>query len=118
MSILVRKKQAREKAAQEAKKHSVRRARPVMAALSLPEDVSEDGVRMILLGSRRALVENILGIADVGQNSIRLVARAGVLTFQGRALALTDVREGALAVSGQIEAVLLPGNMPEEARHD
>jgi len=80
-----------------------------MAALSLPEDVGEDGVRVILLGGSRALVENMLGVADIGRDCIRLATRAGILSFKGKELALTDVREGALAVSGQIEAVLLPG---------
>lgn len=118
MSIWIRKKQARKNAAREEKKRSTRRVKPVLAALSLPDDVSEGGVRVILLGGQRALVENILGVADVGRESIRLVTRAGVMTFQGHDLLLTDVREGALAVGGQIESVLLPCDAPEEARHD
>ena len=108
MSIRDLKRKAKAKEADEMKAHSHRRPRPVLAALSLPEDVSEDGVRVILLGGGRALVENHLGVADVGREMIRLVTRAGVLTFQGKELTLTDVRAGALAVNGRIEAVLLP----------
>lgn len=111
------KRQARLQAAKESKARSHRRAKPVLAALSLPEDVSEDGVRVILLGSGRALVENMLGVADVGREEIRLTTRAGLLTFQGSGLMLTDVREGALAVGGRIESVRLPGEFPEAA-HD
>jgi len=114
MSIQVLKRKARTGAADEKKKHSVRRAKPVLAALSLPEDISEDGVRVILLGEGRALIENHLGIADIGQNAIRLVTRAGVLSVLGKELSLTDVREGALAVNGRIESV----QMPAEAQRD
>lgn len=117
MSIRDLKKKAKANAAEELKARSHRRPRPVLAALSLPEDVGEDGVRVILLGGGRALVENLLGVADVGRDCIRLATRAGILSFRGRELALTDVREGALAVSGQIEEVLLPG-AAGEAGHD
>jgi len=117
MSIRVLKKRAREKEAEAIKKHSHLRARPVLAALSLPEDVSEDGVRVILLGAGRALVENMLGVAQIGREEIRLIARGGILTLQGEELALSDVREGALAVNGRIRAVLMPEQSAEE-RHD
>lgn len=117
MNMREMKKQAKAKDAAETKAHFRRRAKPVLAALSLPEDVSEDGVRVILLGGGRALVENMLGVADIGREEIRLVTRAGILTVQGRELMLTDVREGALAVNGQIESVHLPGDFPEAA-HD
>lgn len=117
MSIRDLKRRAKARTAGEIKAHSHRRARPVLAALSLPEDVGEDGVRVILLGGSRALIENILGVADVGQNEIRLAARAGLVTVRGEELELTDVREGALAVSGRIGAVLLPGQFREKS-HD
>lgn len=117
MSIRDLKKRAREKETETIKKYSHRRARPMLAALSLPEDVSEDGMRVILLGGGRALVENMLGVADIGREEIRLIARGGILAFQGRDLSITDVREGALAVSGRIHAVLMPQTDAEE-RHD
>lgn len=117
MSIRNLKRKAKADAADERKMHSRRRTRPVLAALSLPEDVGEDGVRVILLGGSRALVENMLGVADIGRDCIRLATRAGILSFKGKELVLTDVREGALAVSGQIEAVLLPG-AAGEGGHD
>lgn len=117
MNLREKKRQAQLKAAADAKAHAHRRPKPVLAALSLPEDVSEDGVRVILLGGGRALVENMLGVADIGREEIRLATRAGILTFRGSGLMLTDVREGALAVNGRIESVLLPGDFPEAA-HD
>ena len=108
MSIWIRKKRALDRAAREEKARKARRPKPVLEALSLPEDVSGNSVRVILLGDRCALVENHLGVAEIGREEIRLVTRRGVMTFRGPELRLTDVREGALTVSGQIEAVLLP----------
>ena len=115
MSIWIRKKQARAQAAQETKKRSARHPRPALEALSLPEDVAGNSVRVILMGSDRALVENLLGVADVGQESIRLTTRSGLMTFRGQGLYLTDVRSGAAAVAGRIEAVELPHADREEA---
>ena len=117
MSIRDMNRKAQTKTAEGLRKYSRRRIKPVLAALSLPEDVSGDDVRVILLGDGRALIENHLGVADVGQDMIRLVTRAGLLSVQGRELSLTDVREGALAVNGRIEAVLLPPS-ETEAGHE
>ena len=118
MSIWIRKKQAREKAAQEARKRTARRKRPVLEALSLPEDVSQGSARVILLGGRRALIENLLGVADVGQEEIRLATREGILTVRGQSLMLTDVREGALTVAGRIDSIGLPPSGEEADGHD
>ena len=117
MSIRDLKRKAQARAAEEMKAHSHRRAKPVLAALSLPEDVSGDEIRVILLGGGRALVENHLGVADVRPDEIRLAVRGGILSFRGKKLTLTDVREGALAVNGRIESVLLPA-AEQEAEHD
>lgn len=112
MNIQARKKQARDRADREAKARTARRKKPVLSALTLPEDAAGNDVRVILLGGRRALIENHLGVADVGRDSVRLTTRRGMLTVSGRNLLLTDVREGALAVEGRIESVGLPH--PEE----
>lgn len=118
VSIWIRKKQAREKADREAKIHSQRKRKPALPALELPEDVAGDSARIILMGSGRALVENLLGIADVGRECIRLTIRDGIIAFRGEGLCLTDVRAGAAAVTGQIESVELPHRLREEAGHD
>ncbi len=115
MSIRTRKRQAREKSAQEKRKYVPRRVHPVLSALSIPEDAAQGCVRVMLLGSGRALVENHLGVADVGRNMIRLSTRQGILAFYGEKLRLQDVRIGALSVQGQIERVELPTNTGEEA---
>ncbi len=118
MSIWIRKKQARASAAQETKRRTKRSPRPALEALSLPDDVSGGGVRVILMGGRRALIENHLGVADVRRETICLATREGLLTVQGKSLRLTDAREGALAVEGRIEAVLFPPTGEEASGHD
>ena len=115
MSIRIRKRRAQEKATQERRSHASRRAHPVMSALSIPEDAASGCVRVMLLGSGRALVENHLGVADVGKDSIRLSTRQGILAFYGRELQLADVRIGALSVRGCIERIELPREGREEA---
>ena len=114
MSIWIRKRQARSKSAQEMRRYAPRRAHPVLSALSLPEDAA-GCVRVILMGSGRALVENHLGVADVGKESIRLSTREGLLSFHGTELTLCDVRTGALSVCGRIERIELPNAVREEA---
>ncbi len=118
MSILIRKKQARAYAAQQKRERAVRHPRPPLGALMLPDDVAENTVRVILLGSGHALVENYLGVADVARGSIRLTTRTGILSFHGQELKLTDVRTGALSVRGIIEQIELPHALREEAADD
>lgn len=108
MSIWSLRKQARRKAAQEERAHAARRPHPVLDALEFPEDVTGNSVRVILLGGRRMLIENHLGVAEVGREEIRLVTREGMISIRGEELSLQDVREGALAVVGRISAVELP----------
>lgn len=115
MSIWVRKKRAEKQAKQLYKKHAARRGRPVLEALSLPRDLHENSMRLILMGSGRALVENCLSVVEIGRAQVRLRVRAGIVEFQGQNLSLTDVRPGALAVTGEIESVRLPHEIQEGA---
>lgn len=117
LSIKVRKKQAEHQAAKRTREYAGRHPRPVMPALGLPEDVSAGLARIILLGDGRALVENLTGVADVGERAIRLAVRGGIVSIEGKGLYLTDVREGALAVEGRIERVELPRADREEAEN-
>ena len=82
--------------------------RPVLEALSLPEDAAGGAVRLIALGDERLLVENHLGIAEVTATRVRLLAPEGMLAVSGEGLTLTDVRRGALCVSGVIRQIELP----------
>ncbi len=118
MSIWIRKKQAVARARQEKKERSARRSRPALEALSLPEDATGSLTRLILMGNGRALVENLLGIVEIDGTRVRLATRAGLLTFHGRGLRLTDVRRDALAVVGEIDSVELPHAEREEANAD
>ncbi len=118
MSILIRKKQARARAAQQSREHSQRHPRPPLGALALPDDVTANAVRVIALGSGHVLVENHSGVADVRSDSIRLTTKNGILSLCGQSLELRDVREGALSVYGRIERIELPHSQAEEIKHD
>lgn len=118
MSILIRKKKARERQAQKLKEKALHHPRPPMGALELPDDLTGNTVRVIVLGSARVLVENHLGVADVGRESIRLTTRTGILSFHGQSLQLTDVRQHALSVCGRIERIELPRAHREEVGND
>ena len=98
-------------------RQAARRAiRPVLEALSLPEDASGRAVRLTALGSSHLLVENHLGLAEVTAVRVRLTTPEGMLAVSGRDLRLTDVRRGALCVTGGIRLIELPAG--REAFHD
>ena len=108
MSIREKRKRARRKAAEEKRRGAAVRRHPVLNALAVPEDAAGEEVRVMLLGSGRALIENCLGVAEIGREEIRLTTRRGMMTVRGEELRLEDVRPCALAVTGRIESVALP----------
>ena len=113
--MLGRRQAARADRARE--RQAARRAeRPVLEALSLPEDASGQAVRVTALGSARLLVENHLGLAELTDTRVRLATRQGMLAVSGEGLRLTDVRPGALCVTGGIRVIELPAG--REAGHD
>ena len=98
-------------------KRTVGRAkRPVLEALSLPEDAAGDAVRLTALGSARLLVENHRGLFELTETRVRLVTPEGLLAVSGEGLKLTDVRPGALCVTGGIRVIELPAG--RGAAHD
>ncbi|MBO4884441.1 MAG: YabP/YqfC family sporulation protein [Clostridia bacterium] len=99
-----------------ARSEEKRRARPVLEALALPEDAAGGAVRLIALGSSRLMVENHAGLAEVTGTRVRLVTPEGMLAVSGEGLRLTDVRRGALCITGAIREIELPGR--REARYD
>ena len=108
MSIGEKRKKACRKAAEERRKRAAGRRHPVLDALSIPEDAAGGEVRVMILGSERMLIENHLGVAEIGREEIRLTTRRGMLAVRGEELRLEDVRPHALAVAGRIESVSLP----------
>ena len=72
--------------------------------------------RITAIGCHRLLVENHLGLAEVTAVRVRLTTPEGMLAVSGRNLRLTDVRRGALCVTGGIRLIELPAG--REAFHD
>lgn len=104
MSIWIRKKQAVKREEKEKKERMHRRPKPVLEALSLPEDAAGRSVRMVLTESR-ALIENHLGVSQIGREEIILTGREALAVVRGSRLQLEDVRPGSLAVTGSIRSV-------------
>lgn len=92
-----------------------RRVRPVMEALSLPEDVLPGTVRLTVLGQGEVLCENHRSIAEVTQTCIRLAAADGLICVSGTRLALCDVRRASACIRGNIARIELPGGMDHES---
>ncbi len=83
--------------------------RPVLAALSLPEDAASGLARLTVLGNREILAENCRAIAEVSESRVRLAVRNGLIAVSGAHLALADVRRDSLRIVGEIAAIELPG---------
>ena len=115
-SVVSRRRQAEKQARAQRKKCEKSGKRPVLEALSLPEDVTGNAARLTVLGSARLLAENIMGIAEVTRTRVRLTTAEGMLAVSGENLMLTDVRCGALCVSGRITQIELP--VRREAAYD
>ena len=62
-------------------------------------------VRVTAVGGARALVENHLGLLSYAPERVRVRSHRGAVNVCGQGLALREVREGALIVSGRIDCV-------------
>ncbi len=83
--------------------------RPVLEALSLPEDASGALARLTVLGNREILAENCRAIAEVSESRVRLAVKDGLISVSGARLALADVRRDSLRIVGEIAVIELPG---------
>ena len=83
--------------------------RPVLAALSLPEDAASGLARLTVLGNCEILAENCRAIAEVSESRVRLAVKDGLISVSGAHLALADVRRDSLRIVGEIAAIELPG---------
>ena len=85
-----------------------RRRLPDAPALEWVQDMSGSCPRVTAIGSHSLLVENHTGILAFTESQIRLDSRAGAVCVLGSGLSLSDVRQGALIVRGDIRRVELP----------
>jgi len=107
--IAIRRRRA-EKAlrTEEWSRRASRRQKPGFQALALPEDMLGGAARVTVLGNARALIENHRGIADIGDECVKLMTRQGMLTVCGRELTLREVRADALSICGVIATIAFP----------
>jgi len=77
-------------------------------ALEWISDLSGKTARITSIGSRSLMVENYTGIEEYGADCVCLKTRCGIIKVEGTSLSLSEVRKGALIISGDIRHVNLP----------
>ena len=85
-----------------------KRRLPDAPALEWLQDVSGCCPRITAIGSHSLLVENHTGLLMFTDSQIRLGSHAGAVCVLGSGLSLSDVRQGALIIHGNIHRVELP----------
>ena len=83
-------------------------ARPDAPALEWLSDLSGKTARITSVGSRMLMVENHRGILLYESGRILLATRCGAIEITGEDLSLSEVRQDALIVRGEIRHVELP----------
>ena len=77
-------------------------------ALEWLNDLSGKTARITSVGSRSLMVENYTGIEKYHSDCVCLKTRCGIIKVEGTDLSLSEVRKGALIISGDIRHVDLP----------
>ena len=77
-------------------------------ALEWLNDLSGKTARITSVGSRSLMVENHSGIEKYSSDCVCLNTRCGIIKVEGTDLSLSEVRRGALIISGNIRHVDLP----------
>lgn len=72
------------------------------------DDLSGKTARITAIGNRSLMVENHAGIEKYALDCVCLNTRCGIITVEGRNLALREVRRDALLICGEIQSVALP----------
>lgn len=79
--------------------------RGVSEALDLPKEIMLDLPLISLTGREEVTVENHKGILAYGDESIRVGTKAGILCIRGQALALKQLTQDALVITGKVIAL-------------
>ena len=85
-----------------------RRKKISSPALEWLNDISGKTARITSVGSRSLMVENHSGIEKYSADCVCLKTRCGIIKVEGSGLSLSEVRKGALIISGDIRHVELP----------
>ena len=94
-----------------------RRGQKYPPALEWTEDMVGRCPRITAVGSHSLLVENYTGIIVFTDSRIVLDSRAGRVCVLGGSLSLSDARDGAVILRGDIRRIELPcrgGEAPDE----
>ena len=106
--MLARKNQAKRGASPRAlkRKAALERGQEALATwLDLPTDVMLDWPRVSLLGRRQLYIENHKGISAYGDERVCVATTVGTLVVVGKRLALRDIAEEEIVVTGEVEGI-------------
>lgn len=74
----------------------------VSEALDVPLDAVADLPRLELTGQNELNIENLRGILDYDENSLKLNTRAGIIKIDGSELLLASVTDESVCLKGNI----------------
>lgn len=80
-------------------------ARRAVQAAGLPEDILLGMPRVLLRGDSSLFLENHLGIVEYAPERIRIRTQLGVVTVEGEGIALSQLGESDVLLSGAIEQI-------------
>jgi sporulation protein YqfC len=77
----------------------------VSALLTWLDDVLPGRIRLYAVGFERLMVENYSFVSELSQKAIVLQGSDGCVLIEGEALSISEMRKGALIVTGKVARV-------------
>lgn len=83
-------------------KKKEKRAQSIAEALDLPLDVISDVPRSEIMGNCQLSVENIRGVLDYNENSIKVNTTVGIIKIDGDELFIDSISDESIFIKGRI----------------
>ena len=83
-------------------KKKEKRAQNIAEALDLPLDVISDVPRSEIMGNCQLRVENIRGVLDYNENSIKVNTTVGIIKIDGDELFIDSISDESIFIKGRI----------------
>lgn len=77
----------------------------VADAWGVPKDIIMNIPRISVSGDKEIYIENHKGIAEYGENTIRVMAGKGAVKIYGKHLVITSIRPEDILIEGQLERI-------------
>jgi len=79
-----------------------KRAEKIAEALDLPLDILCDIPRSELMGNSQLNIENIRGVLDYNENSIKINTTVGIVKIEGDELFIDNISDESIFIKGRI----------------